>query len=151
MKLERRIDVEPAFDKRHPDPNKNYGIHGVTIRWLVIGNLGAIQFVVYTNWHLPEVQQEIVHKCHGATGKYDFCRLTPMAADIGYHSYVPQYEGQETITESCPYLNGKPCYYDGSSLQAEEYFEILVREGGEALWVKLEQTYSNRFLGKDKP
>ena len=66
-------------------------------------------------------------------------------ADIGYHSPVPYYEGQEVIQQSCEYLNGKPCYYDGSSLNAVKYFDIMVREGSEALWKALEKYYDDVF------
>jgi hypothetical protein len=147
MAFEHKIETEPAFDKRHPDPHKNYGVHGLTMRFLSIGPKGAIQFLLYTNWHLPHVQHELLNKCHGPEVSGAYCRLNPMPADIGYHSYVPRYEGQSVVTKSCPVLGGKPCYYDGSSLQAEEYFAILVREGLDALWMALDERYASTFEG----
>jgi len=59
MSLTREIKFSPAYDKRDPDPSKNYGIHGVTITFLLKGEKGAVQFVLYTNWHLPHVDHEI--------------------------------------------------------------------------------------------
>lgn len=45
----------------------------------------------------------------------------------------------------CEYLNGKPCYYDGSSLNAEKYMDILISQGDEALWEALEKYYCETF------
>lgn len=78
-----QVDFSPAFDKRHTDPSKNYGIHGVNMRFVLTGEKGASQFLVYTNWHLPSVSKE---------GWSDFM-LEPMGADVGYHAKSPQYEG----------------------------------------------------------
>ncbi len=145
MRLERLFSVEPAFDRRHKDPDKNYGIHGAQMRFVVKGELGAAQFLLYTNWHLPHVQKELTEKCNPVTPYGRFCHLEPLPADIGYHSPKPMYEGQESIQKSCEYLNGAPCYYDGSSLNAVKYFEILVSKGHEALWKALEEYYKSTF------
>jgi hypothetical protein len=142
MALERIIEISPAFDERDADPKKNYGIHGVEMRWVVKGEKGAIQFLLYTNWHLPHVQKELDARAFG-----DFPHLSchPMPADIGYHALEPQYEGQDIIQDACPYLNGKPCYYDGSGLQANAVYQTLVAEGGDALWALLEKRYAAHF------
>lgn len=138
--LKRDIYFTAAYDKRHPDPGKNYGIHGAEMRFVLSGDEGAVQFLLYTNWYLPHVTRELESK---RDGKYNY--FLPMPADIGYHSPKPIYEGQEVMAETCEYLGGKPCYYDGSGLQAEVYFEVLVSEGGEALWKKMEHYYHELF------
>jgi len=146
--FERKVEVWPAYDKRNPDPHKNYGIHGATLKFLLFGPKGVIQFVIYTNWHLPHVQKELLHKCQGYHTKSDefgFCSLEPRPADIGYHSPVPQYDGQTVVDEHCPYLNDKPCYYDGSTLNAEDVFKIMVEKGHEAMWKELENRYMYTF------
>ena len=140
MNLERIVEVEPAWDRRHADPNKNYGIHGAELRFLLKGPVGAVQFLIYTNWQLKHVEEEFRNK---DTGDHILCR--PMPADIGYHSFIPRYEGQEIIQENCPYLDGKPCYYDGSGLNALRVFELMVKEGGEAMWKYLEGYYKDRL------
>ncbi len=97
-KLERIFEAIPAFDKRNKDPKKNYGIHGVELRFVVKGKKGAVQFVVFTGMHLPNVQEE-QDSPDGHTG-YDgkiWCPRKPMAADIGFHSPKPLYEGQEPM------------------------------------------------------
>lgn len=96
--FKRLIEFNPAFDKQHPDPKKNYGIHCVTMRFVLIGEKGAIQFVLYTGWYLPHNQEKILQD-HLKDRHYDypFCMLKPMPADWGCHAREPQYEGQEPI------------------------------------------------------
>ena len=44
MKLEKKINFTPAFDRRDPDPKKDYGIHGVDMRCYLTGPEGVVQF-----------------------------------------------------------------------------------------------------------
>ena len=69
-KLEHRVEFTPAYDKRDPNPSKNYGIHGVNMKLLVIGEKGVVQFVVCTNWHLPHVQRELEEKPHNGYNRF---------------------------------------------------------------------------------
>lgn len=141
--MERRIVITPAFDKRHPDPHKNYGIHNAELHFYLIGPEGVIQFVVSTGWDLPHVAEEFKRK-----------GIAPSKAwgtDIGYHSYVPRYEGQTPLTDSCPLLGGKQCYYDGSTLNAEPIFNRMVAEGHEAVWEELERWYIATFATVEQP
>lgn len=134
--MERRTVFIPAFDKRSEIPARNFGIHGVELRMFLVGELGAIQFVVYTNWMLPHVSKEMEHK--------DRWMSEPLPADIGYHAHTPQYEGQEPLTDKCEFTGGV-CYYDGSGLQAREVFEILLREGSDGVWKEMERRYIEQF------
>lgn len=144
MNREHRIEITPAFDRRHPDPSKNYGIHGVEMKFLVIGAEGAIQFVLYTNWMLPHVAAELKRKHSNPFSE-------PMPADLGYHSRVPMYEDQSQVTQECPYIGGEACYYDGTSLGAEKPWQILIENGGDGLWEFLEGEYARRFLSGGQP
>lgn len=143
--FERIVRFLPAFDRRNPNPSKNYGIHGVTLQFFLKGPKGTIQFVVFTNWQLPHVEKEHDARCDGS-----YCFRKPMAADIGYHSPVPLYEGQEPITDKCEWTGGV-CYYDGSTLCAEPIFERLLREGDDGVWAALEEWYHSRFEEKEAP
>lgn len=134
--LERRVVFAPAFDKRDPNPSKNYGIHGVDMRMYVIGPRGAVQFVLYTGWHLPHVREEL-----DARPSRKRCLDHPMPADLGYHSPIPTYEGQEEWGRDNCELLGCRCYYDGSGLNAERIYEVLLREGSEGVWRELEAYY----------
>lgn len=140
-KFTRKIEFSPAWDKRNPDPKKNYGVHGMEMKFILKGEKGAVQFVIYTNWHLPHVSKEF------EKDKNASLFLKPLPADVGYHSYVPQYEGQEKISDNCPYLEGKPCYYDGSGLKAMTLFDLFVELGEEAMWSELEEFYHYNLGG----
>ena len=134
--MERIVEWEPAYDKRHSDPNKDYGVHGMNLRFVLKGPRGAVQFLLFTNWYLPQNR-------HNAFEKVSAHILGPLPADVGYHALVPQYDGQEAIEQSCPYLDGAPCYYDGSGLAAQELFDRFVAEGEGAVWSVLEASYKD--------
>jgi hypothetical protein len=132
--LDKIIEITPAFDNRSTNTRKNSGIHGVDMRFLIKGNNKAVQFLLFTNWHLPHVQEELSGR--GLSG--------PMPADLGYHSPVPIYDGQLIMQEHCCYTSGK-CYYDGSSINAVRVFHRMLREGDIGLWNELEKYYYDIF------
>lgn len=148
--MKRKLEFIPAFDKRSKDPNKDFGIHGVEMRWYILGPEGAIQFVLYTNWQLPHIFKEWI----GTEFSFQSNRMfnateasalfQPLPVDVGYHSPKKMYRGQRLMTKDCPILKGK-CYYDGSALAADKYFNILIEKGGEALWEALEEYYKKTF------
>ena len=143
MKMERIVKMSPAWDKRHSDPSKNYGIHGVNLRFALVGEKGATQFLVYTNWQLPHVTEELLAKSvNGASYSMLEVRFLPMPADLGYHSRAKTEYGMHS--EECDLLGGG-CWYDGSGLEAERVFERLVREGDAAVWEELELFYVEQF------
>lgn len=129
--FERIVTFSPAYDKRAADPKKNYGIHGVNLRMVLRGPLGATQFLLFTDWHLPHVRQWL-KEVHGKA-----CEPNP--ADKGYHWSTPQYEGQES--HECDLLPGGKCYCDGSGLNAEDTFELLISKGDEGVWEDLRKFY----------
>ena len=141
-RITREIEFSPAWDKRDPDPHKNYGIHGVKMRWYVKGPHGAVQFLVLTNWQLPHVWEE--QDAHLLDTRFPHLLCRPMGADLGYHSPTPHYEGQKTIRDDCHVIGG-PCYYDGSGLAGKELLEVLIAEGGEAVWARMEAYYRETF------
>lgn len=134
--LKREIEFTPAYDKRHTDPKQNYGIHGVEVRFYLRGPKGTIQFVVMTGWDLPHVRKEM---------KGRLSDLFPMPSDLGYHSPKPMYDDQPLMSEDCKYVEGGKCYYDGSTLNAEPVFDLLVKEGHESVWRRLEEEYAHQF------
>jgi hypothetical protein len=138
--MEKIIQFVPAYDKRNADPKKDYGIHGVVLRMVLKGELGATQFVLYTNWQLPNVTKEM--RSGMAPNKYFL--YEPLPADLGYHSPKPMYESQKPM-ENCEYLEGKSCYYDGSGLNAESVYKILLEKGDEGVWKELEDYYIQTF------
>ena len=147
--LRREVVVSPAFDKRHPDKHPDYGILGAEIRFHLIGEQGAAQFVIYTNWQLPEVTKELDSRLASREFPHLMCR--PLPAYVGYHRLTPAYEGQDSLAESCDLLGGRPCYYNGSGLRAQDVYESMLREGDVAIWRELEQVYRESVLSPTEP
>ena len=136
--FERRITFDPAYDCIRVQPcvhgsdkcrgtnAHGHGVHGVDMRWFLIGPAGVVQFVVYTGWHLDVTPPAP----HG-----------PMAADLGYHWPTPRY--QEQTAMQCDLLSAGHCYYDGSGLNAKHPWRILREQGSEAVWSYLEDYYES--------
>lgn len=128
---ERIITFKPGFicEKwlANPNDNSHHGIASPDILFLLRNDKGAVQFMLMTGWYL-----------NGREGK-------PMPSDLGYHSLLPKYKGQEPLTQKCNWLNDMPCYYDGSTLNADKPFRILIEQGEEALWQYLEEYHKEIF------
>ncbi len=120
MDRERIIQWNPAFDKRASDPAKNYGIGSMSLRFILKGETAATQFMMLTGWYLPENRG----KSHSGL----------MGTDVGYHSTLPLYDGQER--NSCDIFG--ECYYDGSGLRAIVLMEQFIAEGDGVVWTELE-------------
>jgi len=165
VSLERIVKIEPAYDGRpkrrggHRDwrlphmelddgtDDTNYGVGGCTL-WMVLkGPRGAVQFAVITDWYPPHVQEQ----WRKGEARVDL-GLQPIGLDVGYHSPVPL-SGSETFREpgdcpgECPYVpKGTRCYYDGSSLRADDWVrDILLRKGSDGIWEALEAEYRRLF------
>lgn len=132
--FERRVAIRGAFDRRHPDPSKNYGIHGMELRFTLIGPKGAVHFLVFTPMHLPHVAREMWEKNDRRYNPFE-----TMGADVGYHSPTPFYEWQEPC--DCDLLPGGKCYGDGSALMADEFTEKFLKGGDAVVWPMLEEKY----------
>jgi len=153
--LERVVHFKPGFDKRNPsDPSKNYGISGGSLLFVVKGPLGAVHFSFGTNFYPRSAEQHLVN-CYtdgrmarfGEDGVAGIAKsFRPMGFDVGYHAHSPSYEGQGISQEACEWLDGKPCYSDGSALRATDWMQQFLENGTEWLWPALEAEYSARFL-----
>lgn len=207
------VQFSPAYDRRSPDPKKNYGIHGVELGMVLKGPKGAVQFLLFTNWQLPHVTAEIdkrtIEAISAATkpkrrvarwngvhpdqiagilnavetaivpyeeGERQLrCFHRPLPADLGCHSPKPMYPDQKpmgaekfdfdhmetlkglsgdikipTMVETgtftpCEYLDGHACYYDGSTLNAERIYQVLLTEGSAGVWRELREYYDSTF------
>ncbi len=146
-KWEKIVEFSPAYDKRHPNPRKNYGIRSVLFKFVLKKDNKAVQFLFDTDWYLPETVKE--YRKQGVAnykstvslrGEHD-CGVNGW--DVGYHSPIPQFEGQNPISK-CEYIKGN-CYSDGSGLYAQQNQEILIRKGREGVWKFLEKEWNETF------
>ena len=144
-KFEKIYRVRLPFDGRHKDPNKNYGIHGFDIWFILKGPKGAIEFSISLGLFLPHVEKELKLKYSdsigGISGKY-----------ISYHSPVKQFKGQK-LKSKCPYINGnKRCYSDSWYCDADEWVKEIFSKPGmdheDKIWEKLKKRYEDLFESK---
>lgn len=145
IKFERITKVRLPFDRRDPDPKKNYGIHGLDVWFILKGPKGAVQYAATFRCYLNQTLEDPFYwnklKDRGTISGFD----------VGYHAKEPQYEGQRPMDE-CELE--QPCYYDGSSLCADTWTdEIFVKnvQPEEILWNKLEEEYRLRFEPQQTP
>lgn len=142
--LERETVWQAAWDRRDPNPSKNYGIHGVEVSWIVKGPKGGICWSIFTHWMLPHVTRE----AHNATQRLDVsdvalrCRYEPTGAGIEYHSIKQRYKGQEQRT-GCLLVPGGVCYSDTAFTAGDDLLKLLIEQGGEAVWKDLESRYAD--------
>lgn len=134
--LEKITLVQLPFDMRDADPKKNYGIHGLDVWFILKGSKGAVQFAVNFPVYLPHVEIE------KSSWKYE---PKIMGFDVGYHALTPQYEGQTKM--ECKMFG--ECYYEGSSLRADDWVKEIFSIRGERpdgeIWRRLEEEYKSRF------
>lgn len=142
MEFRREIRFEPGYDYREEDRGKptgqQRGCHGLNMRWLLHGQDGTIQFLVYTMW-LPSWVKEGPWGPRVDDGRR--AEFRPMAADLGRHwdrvLGDPVWETQD----KCDVRPSGHCFYDGSGLNAEPLFAKLLTEGHEAVWAEMESYY----------
>jgi hypothetical protein len=144
--LERKFEMIPSFDKAA----EGYGIGAAIMRFYVVGPKGAVQFVLSTGWY-PNIIKKTTFTDWSDWGELEVRKPgpndAPMPWDLGWHSPVPRYEGQEPMSGECSVIQGE-CYYDGSGLNANKPFSILVHEGSDRLWEFLELYYRETFEEK---
>lgn len=135
--LTRVIKFRPAFDcimvqpcvhgseRCIPGKGGSHGRGSVEMTMLLVGDVGAVQFGVFTGWSIDETPPNM--------------RGHASPAEVGVHSRRPQYDDHEP--QECELLNA-PCYYDVGYLRAQEPWRLLRYEGHEAVWQHLESQYA---------
>lgn len=139
IKFDRKIVFTPAYD--HTKTVKGGGCHGVEMAFIVKSDKGAISFTLLTNWMLPETYEH--WGVRGVTGQQ-----TPMPSNLSIHSYEPMSLAGDYIVveaETCPYLDATGFCKVISYQRAQQYFDLLVKDGDEAMWLALEKMYVAQF------
>jgi len=144
----RMLRMTPPFDKRNLEPSKNYGIHGMEIRFELMKNNRAVQFLVFSNIYSPHLYKEWDSDSNCSVKYHLATSFKPLGADVGYHSPIKIYKSQSA--NKCHLLKGGKCYYDGSSLKAEKWVDIWLKEGNDKIWLMLEEEWEDIFKKKDK-
>lgn len=144
--MEKITKFAPAFDKRNPDPTKNYGIGAMRCFMVLKGDKGAVHFIFSTGIYQDHVRKETLQKYAGDVEMLDTL-TAPMGYDVGYHSYEPtsDYEKENGPRDGCDWLDGKPCYGDGSAMRGDQWMNIFIEEGSDKIWEMLEEYYKEMF------
>lgn len=159
MRLQRKVSFISGYDcikfeckfdqeKCKPGSGGSHGLHGMDLGFCVIGKKGAVQFKLSTGW-LPQYVKP--NKIWHRDLVFEHKEFYPMPTDLGFHSPKPLYKGQSTVSDKCDLIGNKPCYYDGSSLNASDAMYCLVNGGEEGLWKFLEGYYRSVFYKEKYP
>ena len=145
MKFERIVKFRLPFDKRHPEPSKNYGISALQIWFVLKKGQKAVQVMISTNSYLNSVikeYQDMNMDLFTNENTYD-------CWDVGYHSNIKMYKNQKK--HDCDILSGGKCYYDGSSLRGktDKVAENFLEHGEEWVWKYLEEEWKIVFGGEE--
>lgn len=141
--FERQILFKPGFDwRRRGDAKRDYGISSMRMWFILIGERGAVQWQIGTEWFPDSARQHLSHF-------HNEPKHQPTGWDLGYHSKTPHYEGQEA--GDCDCLPEGKCYYDGSGLNADLLIEGFLNGGDDWVWNRLEAYYENVFHDKEFP
>mgnify|MGYP000471754786 CR=1 FL=1 len=103
------------------------GSLSMRFRFGVVKGGRAVVFTLDTGWRLSP---------HKSTSPYPL--------DLGYHSPVPLQREGEVNFRKCDWTGGQ-CYYDGSGLEAQEVYQLLVTQGLDAMWQRLEDVWHEVF------
>ncbi len=138
--LIRSVTFQAAWDRRDPNPHKNYGVHGVQIDFVLRGSAGAVYFPVRTSWMLPEVNEW--HRQLAAENPFLLRAVEkPICAPFSIHSPTQREGWQHSGEEICEFL-GAPCWAESSSyLAPDAVWEKMLREGSEGFWKAIEEIY----------
>ncbi len=114
----RMTEIAPRFSES-PNSQKD------ELTVLLFGTKGTVQ---YKAWTMPYAGEDAF-----------------LPVDKGYHSPRPLFEEQEVIEDSCRYLEGLPCYYDGSGYGANLLTRNYQLHGLDAFWAEMEEYYRYQF------
>ena len=142
----RIVAFRPAYDKRA----EGYGIHNMEIVFVLIGPMGAVDFVIHkTEWFVASAREHLRKLPMVEELDAPSRSSHPWRCSINYHSKVAPSEGQSSIA-NCQWLDGKECFCGGTHL-ADGLMERFVAEGEEVVWKELEEWYESRLAHSFQP
>jgi hypothetical protein len=115
--MERIVEFSPARDQ-----DTKHRVRGVDLRMALKGPEGVVQFVLHTNWQLPHVTKRML------------CEFLDKKEEPGPLAFLPQPCGDTLCVWS-----------DGSGLDSQRVFEVLLKEGSDGVWRELGRFYKETF------
>ena len=136
----RQVRFDPGHTiRRTKGDGSDYGIASMQIRFLLHGEHGTTQFALFSGWYPEKVPVP-------GRSWTDWHHTAPAGLDLGAHwdtpwsEYMTEEDGAYAHRE-CDMRASGMCWYDGSSLRADEFMETFFREGDDAVWTLLENEY----------
>ena len=131
------VKFRPAFDRRHPDPKKNYGIGCVSIFFVLVGEKGAVSFSCSTGIYLDHVLDEQENNRFGSWPR-------PMGYVVASCTPLPKGSKDEDgkLIPDCEWFP-QPCKGDCNYLASDDVFTALKTKGDEGVWKCLEDYYQS--------
>lgn len=147
------LESRPAYDRRDPNPARNYGIGSVTLHFTLVGPKGAVSWQLLTGWMPTSVLAErfgmvsstgkaYAHLARGSAADA-FGHSLPDAGEVAWHHPEPHRLGAEP--QKCPYLPAGLCYNDVGYTAGEAILEGLLKGGVTAVWDLLAEHYRHTF------
>jgi hypothetical protein len=135
-RLEQRVYIWPAWDKRPPKSKIDYGVRSVYMVFALMGREGAVTLKVSTGWELPEVAAELGRK-----------PPAPLAMGLSVHRrQVKATPAFPDGCAKCEYLEDQRCCCaDLGSEAADAMFDAMIREGDRGFWLGMERVYRERL------
>jgi hypothetical protein len=148
----REIKILPGYD--HRDDMTDRGAHGCDMILILRGPDGAIAARISTGWMTHPLAGRYVHR-GGRQARRDkpgvdagVAHLYPSGSYVGAHSLKPR-EAYLSSDPECSWLDGAPCYGDGSFTMADEVLEALAAGGSDAAFERMASLYQSWIL--DRP
>ena len=155
--IERNIEHRPAFDLcplgRKREPGEPWSRGGVIEIWkLIFPYRCGLTWELQTQWYLPETYERgtnldgtpfepVVKPCTGLV-VYHTLLMSRNLIDSGNYEY----------NSDCDVMHG-PCWEYDSCKSSGKLLELLVRNGSDAVWAKMEElckAYAKEFSNSTK-
>jgi hypothetical protein len=142
--FEKRVEVFPGYDHRD-DPRDTRGAHNLSIRFTIIGPLGAITWDLNTGWMerplLGAYQANAGQQRRSDTPGADH-RLrdySPRAGAVSSHAH-DQLEDYWVGPQPCNVLGGE-CYGDTGYTIGDTVLAAMFKDGHDGIWRELRVIY----------
>lgn len=128
-----------SFDRRDPDPKKDYGIGGVDLWFVLKGKKGAISASFRTGWYLPSCFENNYY-----LDQHERERLRCFMVDM--HTPSCGEIDDDSDTNACTWLDNGKCYLSSTLRDDEKVLQkALLERGSIGLWNEMIKIYYREF------
>ena len=148
--FETTVHFRPAWEKRHDDPAKDYGVGSVRIRFTLTAPNGALSWRLSSGWYLPNVRERFRREAPHKRYDHDPSRFMPCALEgegleLTVHFPAPPNGLEGNGPNECDLLPSGKCWTDVGFSIGETLFEALVAGGEDGLWKEMARIHREQF------